>query len=86
MVLRDVSVLIIPKTICGFEWDMLLLLLLKKVGSAMLRESDIQYTPYQSEDPRPTIPTYSIDRKKRNGKKVQDYSMDRVAKVNKEAL
>ena len=33
----------------------LLLLLLKKVSSARLGESDI---PYQSEDPSPTIPTY----------------------------
>ena len=32
-------------------------LLLKKVGSARLRESDIR-TPYQSEDPITTIPTY----------------------------
>ena len=35
---------------------LLLLLLFKKVGSARLRDSDI--TPYQSEDPSPTIPTY----------------------------
>ena len=48
---------------------------LKKVGSARLRE---WYTPYQFEDPSPTIPTY-IDRKKRKGKKVEDYSRDRAA-------
>ena len=36
--------------------QLLLLLFLKKVFSARLRESDI--TPYQSEDPSPTIPTY----------------------------
>ena len=35
-------------------------------------------TPYQSEDPSHTIPTY-IDRKKRNGKRVEDYSRDRAA-------
>ena len=35
---------------------LLLLLLLKKIGSARLRKSD-NYTPHQSEDPNPTIPT-----------------------------
>ena len=34
-------------------------------------------TPYQSEDPSPTIPT--LDRKKRKGKRVEDYSRDRAA-------
>ena len=61
--------------------ESLLLLLLKKVGSARLGESD--NTPYQSEDPSPTIPTYPgrapIDRKKRKGKRVEDYSRDRAA-------
>ena len=32
------------------------------------------YTQYQSEDPSPTI-----DRKKRKGKRVEDYSRDRAA-------
>ena len=62
---------------------LLLLLLLKKVGSARLRDSDI--TPYQSEGPSPTIPTY-IDRKKRKGKRVEVYSRDRAAKANKKVL
>ena len=52
------------------------------MGSAWLRESE--YTPYQSEDP---IPQYQpIDRKKRKGKIVEDYSRDRAALANKKAL
>ena len=35
------------------------------------------YTPYQSEDPSPTIPTYR--QKGEKGKKVGDYSRDRAA-------
>ena len=35
------------------------------------------YTPYQSEDPSPTIPTYR--QKKWKGKRVEDYSRDRAA-------
>ena len=35
------------------------------------------YTPYQSEDPSPTIPTYR--QKEEKGKKVEDYSRDRAA-------
>ena len=42
------------------------------------------YTPYQSEDPSPTIPTY--EEKEEKGKIVEDYSRDRVAKANKKAL
>ena len=42
------------------------------------------YTPYQSEDPSPTIPTYR--QKEEKGKKVEDNSRDRAAKANKEAL
>ena len=37
------------------------------------------YTPYQSKDPSPTIPTYCIDRKKRMGKRLEDYSRDSAA-------
>ena len=35
------------------------------------------YTPYQSKDPSPQY--QPIDRKKRKGKKVEDYSRDRAA-------
>ena len=53
----------------------LLLLLLKKVGSARLRESGIHPI-----SPKTAAPQYQpIDRKKRKGKKVEDYSRDRAA-------
>ena len=61
---------------------LLLLLLLKKVGSARLIESDIH--PISPKTPAPQY--QPIDRKKRKGKKVEDYSRDRAAYVNKEAL
>ena len=42
------------------------------------------YTPYQSED---TASQYQpIDRKKRNGKIVEDYSRDRAAQANKKSI
>ena len=54
---------------------LLLLLLLKKVGSARLRESGIHLI-----SPKTPAPQYQpIDRKKRKGKKVEDYSRDRAA-------
>ena len=57
----------------------LLLLLFKKVGSARLRESDIQ--PISLKTPAPQY--QPIDRKKRKGKRVEDYSRDRAAYANK---
>ena len=60
----------------------LLLLLLKKVGRARLRESDIH--PISPKTPAPQY--QPIDRKKRKGKKVDDYSRDRAAYSNKEAF
>ena len=61
---------------------LLLLLLLKKVGSARLIESDIHFispkTPAPHKEP--------IDRKKRKGKIVEDFSRDRAAYGNKKAL
>ena len=48
------------------KFELLLLLLLKKVGSARQRESDI-HPINQSEDHRPTIPTYR--QKEKKGKK-----------------
>ena len=52
---------------------LLLLLLLKRVGSARLRESD----PISPNTPAPQY--QPIDRKKRKGKIVEDYSRDRAA-------
>ena len=38
------------------------------------------YTPYQSEDPCPKIPTYrEKEEREREGKIVEDYSRDRAA-------
>ena len=54
---------------------LLLLLLLKKVGSARLRESDVH--PISPKTPAPQY--QPIDRKKRKGKRVEDYSRDRAA-------
>ena len=51
------------------------LLLLKEVGSARLRESDVH--PISLKTPAPQY--QPIDRKKRKGKRVEDYSMDRAA-------
>ena len=61
--------------------SVLLLLLLKKVGSARLREIGIHPI-----SPKTPVPQYQpIDRKKRKGKKV-DYGRDRAAYANKAAL
>ena len=58
-----------------FNFYIISILLLKKVGSARLRESDIHpispKTPAQQYQP--------IDRQKRKGKIVEDYSRDRAA-------
>ena len=54
---------------------LLLLLLLKKVSSARLGDSDIH--PMSSKTPAPQY--QPIDRKKRKGKRVEDYSRDRAA-------
>ena len=53
---------------------LLLLLLLKKVSSARLGESDIH--PISLKTPAPQC--QPIDRKKRKGKRVVDYSRDRA--------
>ena len=60
----------------------LLLLLLKKFGSARLRENGIH--PISPKTPAPQC--QPIDRKKREGKKVEEYSRDRAAYANKEAF
>ena len=54
---------------------LLLLLLLKKVGNARLGEGDIH--PISPKTPAPRY--QPIDRKKRTGKRAEDYSRDRVA-------
>ena len=59
-----------------------LLLLLKKVGSERLRESDIY--PISPKTPAPQY--QPIDGKKRKGKIAEDHSRDRTAKVNKKSL
>ena len=56
-----------------------LLLLLKKVGSARLGESDIH--PISPETPAPEY--QPIDRKKRKGKRLEDCSRDRAAEAIK---
>ena len=53
----------------------LLLLLLKKVSSARLGDSDIH--PISPKTPAPQY--QPIDRKKRKGMRVEDYSRDRAA-------
>ena len=59
----------------SLERVQLLLLLLNKVGSARLGEGDTH--PISPKTPAPQY--QSIDRKKRKGKRVEDYSRDRVA-------
>ena len=58
------------------------LLLLKEVGSAKLRESDIH--PISPKTPAPQY--QRIDMKKRKRKIVEGYSRDREAQVNKNKL
>ena len=53
----------------------ILLLLLKKVGNARLRESDIH--PISPKTPASQYKP--IDRKERKGKRVEDYIRDRAA-------
>ena len=54
--------------------SLLLILLLKKIGSTRLRESDVH--PISPKTPAPQY--QPIDRKKRNWKRVEDYSRDRA--------
>ena len=54
---------------------LLLLILLKKVGSARLRESGIH--PISPKTPAPQY--QPIDKKKRKGKRIEDYSRDKAA-------
>ena len=56
------------------ECGRVLLLLLKMVGSARLRESDVH--PISPKTPAPQYQL--VDRKKRKGKRVEDYSKDRA--------
>ena len=52
-----------------------LLLLLKKIGSARLRESDIHPISPKTQAPQ----DQPMEGKKRKGKRVEDYSRDRAA-------
>ena len=67
----------------GLLCILLLLLLLKEVGSARLeRESDIH--PISSKTPAPQY--QPLDKKKRKRKIVEDYCRDRAAYANQKAL
>ena len=57
---------------------LLLLLLIKEVGSTRLRESDT-YTVHPISPKTPAVQYQPIDRKKRKGKIVEDYSRVRAA-------
>ena len=69
-------------SVFGSPSAIIILLLLKKVSSAMLGESDIHPISPKT----PATQYQPIDRKKRKGKRVEDYSRDRAAYANKEAL
>ena len=70
----DDMVLFSP-TVTALQALLEVLLLLKKVGSARLRESDVHPI-----SPKTQASQYQpIDRKKRKGKRVEDYSRDRAA-------
>ena len=51
--------------------NMVIIIIIKK--GRQYKAQKEWYTPYQSEDPSPTIPT------KRKGKIVEDYNMDKAA-------
>ena len=57
------------------ESIIIIIILFKKVGSARLRERDVH--PISPKTPSPQY--QPIDRKKRKGKRVKDYSRDRAA-------
>ena len=80
-IIHFLSSLLIPHAF-AFTQLLLLLLLLKEVSTARLRESDIH--PISPKTPAPQY--QPIDRKKRKGKIVEDYSRDRAAQLNKKAL
>ena len=62
--------------------DIIIFIIIIKKGRQCKAERE-WYTPYQSEDPSPTIPT---NRQIEKGKRVEDYSRDRAAYANKEVL
>ena len=72
-----------PRYVPSIKFKLLLLIfLLKEVGSATLRESDVH--PFSPKTPAAQY--QPIDRKKRKGKIVEYYSTDRAADANKKAL
>ena len=62
---------------------MIIFIIIIKRGRQCTDERE-RYTPYQSEDPAPQY--QPIERKKRNGKIVEDYCRDRAALANEKAL
>ena len=66
----------------GESHGILLLLLLKEVGCARLRKSDIH--PISPKTPAPQY--QPIDRKKRKGKIVEDCRWDRAAQANGKSI
>ena len=73
--LEEVDCFKYPGSQVAADGGFLLLLLVKKVGSARLRESEVQLI-----SPKTPAPQYQpIDRKKRKGKRVEDYSRGRAA-------
>ena len=52
-----------------------IIIIIKKAQQCKARRE--WYTPYQSEDPSPTIPTYR--QKEEKGKRVEHYSRERAA-------
>ena len=63
---------------------MMIIIIIIKTGRQCKAERELIYTLSVR---RPPAPQYQpIDRKKRKEKRVEDYSMDRAASANKEAL
>ena len=56
---------------------MMIIIIIIKKGRQCKAERE-WYTPYQSEDPNPTVPTYR-QKEEKGEKKVEGYSRDRAA-------
>ena len=76
MVLRNTSItsIFVSNAVYSVLYIQGKLLLLKKVGSSRLRESDVHPVSPKT----PSTQYQPIDRKKRKGKRVEDYSRDRA--------
>ena len=82
----DVKILSIKVAICSVirdglkilgmrDWDIIIIIIIVIEKGQQCKAGREWYTPYQSEDPSPTIPTYR--QKEEKGK--EDYSRDRAA-------